>query len=115
MASSVERYGVYWVELDPTRGSEIAKTRPALVVSDEDMNRFLATVVVCPITSRLHPAWPSRVQTEVDGREAEIAVDQIRTIDKARLRGFVGTIQPEAAAEVRHVITELYGVLSVKA
>ncbi len=115
MVSSVERYGVYRVELDPTRGSEIAKTRPALVVSDEDMNRFLATVVVCPITSRLHPAWPSRVQTEVAGREAEIAVDQIRTIDKARLRGFVGNIPPEAAAEVRHVITELYGVLSVKA
>ncbi len=115
MASSVERYGVYWVELDPTRGSEIAKTRPALVVSDEDMNRFLGTVVVCPITSRLHPSWPSRIQTEIDGRDAEIAVDRIRTIDKARLRGFVGTIPPQTATQVRHVITEMYGVLSVKA
>ena len=115
MASRVERYAVYWVHLDPVRGSEIAKTRPALVVSDEAMNRLLSTVVVCPVTSRLHPRWPSRVHTAIGGREAEIAVDQIRTIDKTRLGARIDAIGEAAAAEVRHVITAMYGVLSVPA
>jgi mRNA interferase MazF len=115
MASSVERYSVYWVNLDPVRGSEIAKTRPALVVSDDAMNRILHTVVVCPVTSRLHPRWPSRVRTTIAGREAEIAIDQIRTIDRPRLGELIDSISDTAAAEVRHVITEMYGVLSVRA
>jgi mRNA interferase MazF len=115
MASSVERYAVYWVDLDPVRGSEIAKTRPALVISDDAMNRILSTVVVCPVTSRLHPRWPSRVRTTVGGRDAEIAVDQIRTIDKSRLGERIDAIGEATAAEVRHVITAMYGVLSVPA
>ena len=114
MASSVERYAVYWVDLDPVRGSEIAKTRPALVVSDDAMNRMLSTVVVCPITSRLHPRWPSRVRTSIAGREAEIAIDQIRTISKARLGERIDAISVAAAAEVRHIITQMYGLLSVR-
>lgn len=109
----VERYGVYWVKLDPVLGSEISKTRPATVVSDEAMNQNLGTVVVCPITSRIHPHWPSRVQIRIGGRRSEIAVDQIRAIAKARLGDRIGTLIPGAAATVRHVITEMYGVLSV--
>ena len=93
----------------------MAKVRPALVVSDEAMNRLLTTVVVCPVTSRLHPRWPSRVRTVVARREAEIAVDQIRTVDKGRLGQRIDAIGETAAAEVRHVITEMYGVLSVPA
>ena len=115
MASSVERYAVYWVDLDPVRGSEIAKTRPAVVVSDDAMNRTLSTVVVCPVTSRLHPRWPSRVRATVEGREAEIAVDQIRTIDKTRLGQRIDAIGEAASVQVRHVITQMYGVLSVRA
>jgi mRNA interferase MazF len=105
---------VYWVCLDPVRGSEIAKTRPALVISDDAMNRLLETVVVCPLTARLHPQWPSRVQVRVAKKDAEIAVDQIRTVDKARLTDFVGGISAAKAEEVRHVITQMYGVLSVE-
>jgi mRNA interferase MazF len=115
MAPNVERYAVYWVDLDPVRGSEIAKTRPALVVSDDAMNRILSTVVVCPITSRLHPRWPSRIGTRIANREAEIAIDQIRTIDKDHLRDRIDKIDESVATEVRHVITEMYGVLSVRA
>lgn len=112
MASIIERYAVYWVDLDPVRGSEIAKTRPALVVSDDTMNRILSTVVICPVTSRLHPRWPSRVRVTIAGREAEIAVDQIRTIDKTRLGDRIDAIGDAEAAKVRHVITEMYGVMS---
>jgi mRNA interferase MazF len=109
----IDRYGVYWVSLDPVEGSEIAKTRPAVVVSDDEMNEHLGTVVVCPISSRIHPLWPSRVQAKVGGKPAEIAVDQIWAIAKSRLGRRIGTLAPGPAAAVRHLITEMYGVLSV--
>lgn len=109
----IERYGVYWVRLDPVQGSEIAKTRPAAVVSDDEMNQLLATVVVCPLTTRLHPHWPCRVQARVNQQAGEIAVDQIRTVDKSRLDGKIDQLEPGVAEEIRHVITQMYGVLSV--
>ncbi len=111
----VDRYGVYWVDLDPVVGKEVAKTRPAVVVSDDEMNEHLGTVVVCPITSRIHPRWPSRLQTVIRGKPAEIAVDQIRTVAKARLGRRIGRLPPPIAAGVRHLITVMYGVLSVTA
>ena len=110
---SVDRYGVYWVNLDPVQGGEIAKTRPAVVISDDEMNAHLDTVVVCPITSRIHQRWPSRIQTTVSGRDAEVAVDQIRAIAKTRLGERIDTLDSAAAVTLRHVITVMYGVLSV--
>jgi mRNA interferase MazF len=113
MESMVERYGIYWVTLDPVKGSEIAKTRPAVIVSDDGMNRILGTVVVCPLTSRLHPHWPFRVQTKANRQTGEIAVDQIRTIDISRLVEKIDQLDPVVAEEVRHDITQMYGFLSV--
>lgn len=110
----IERYGIYWVTLDPAQGGEIAKTRPAVVISDNRMNRLLSTVVVCPITSQLHPRWPSRVQIPLDGAVSEIAIDQIRTIDKTRIKEKLGALDDTAAAAVRHLITLMYGVLSAE-
>jgi mRNA interferase MazF len=110
---TVKRYGIYWVNLDPVLGSEIAKSRPAAVISDNAMNEHLGIVVVCPITSRVHPRWPSRVQTRIRGKASEIAVDQIRAIAKVRLGARIGVLEEGVAASVRHVITEMYGVLSV--
>jgi mRNA interferase MazF len=109
----IERYGVYWVNLDPVVGEEIARTRPAVVVSDDAMNEHLGTVVVCPITSRIHTRWPSRIQATVGGRRAEIAVDQIRTVARERLGKRMGKLSEVTAAGVRHLITLMYGVLSV--
>ena len=82
LSTKVARYGLYWAQLDPTRGSEIAKTRPVVVVSPDEMNRLLETVVVCPLTSQLRPHWASRVPCKCDGVASEIAVDQIRTVSK---------------------------------
>lgn len=106
--SKVQRYGLYWAALDPTRGSEIAKTRPVLVVSPDAMNQRIDTVVICPLTSQLHPHWASRVECECEGRPAEVAVDQIRTISKSRLGKSLGKIDALTAAEVRSVIRLLY-------
>jgi mRNA interferase MazF len=106
---TIERYNVYLADLDPTRGGEIAKTRPVVVVSLDAMNRHLDTVVVCPLTTRLHPRWRSRIQCVCAGRKAEIAVDQIRTITKERLGRRLDRLEPSTAAQVRQIITEMYG------
>ena len=106
---AIERYGVYLAELDATRGREMSKTRPAVVVSHEAMNRHLDTVVVCPLTSKLHPAWRSRVQCTCARRPAEIAVDQIRTVSKGRLGKRIDRLSSELALEVRLLISEMYG------
>lgn len=107
-ALKILRYHLYWVNLDPTQGSEISKTRPVLVVSPDAMNKRIETVVICPLTSQLHPTWASRVQCECAGKASEIAVDQIRTVSKYRLQKHIGKIDTEAAAQVREVIALLY-------
>ncbi len=109
MKGEVARYGVYLADLNPVRGSEIAKTRPVVIVSQNVMNRNLDTVVVCPLTSRLHPRWRSRIQITCAGRRAEIAVDQIRAISKERLKKRVDHIETSAAALLRQLIVEMYG------
>ena len=85
MTADVERYGIYLADLNPTRGAEIAKTRPVVVISRDEMNRYLDTIVVCPLTTTLHPRWRSRIPVICARRKAEIAIDQIRTISKDRL------------------------------
>jgi mRNA interferase MazF len=109
MVSDVERYGIYLADLNPVRGKEIAKTRPVVVVSLDAMNRYLQTVVVCPLTTKLHPAWRSRVRCKCAGRNAEVAVDQIRTLSKLRLVRRVDRLTGAAARKVRQLITEMYG------
>ena len=73
MAEFPRRYSIYFADLNPTAGAELHKVRPVVVVSHNEMNQFLDTVVVCPLTTSLHPQWRSRVQVECAGREAEIA------------------------------------------
>lgn len=87
----VRRGEVYWVNLDPVVGSEIRKTRPALVVSPDDMNRALPRVIVAPLTSKGQP-MPCRPEVVFDGKPGRILLDQIRCVDKQRLAGKLGSI-----------------------
>jgi len=105
----MKRYEIRWTALDPAEGAEIAKTRPAVIVSLDILNRVLETVTICPLTSRMHPAWRSRVQIKCAGKPAEIAVDQIRTVSKQRLGAKIATLRDDEAAVLRRVITEMYG------
>jgi mRNA interferase MazF len=84
---------VYWVNLDPTVGTEIKKTRPALVVSPDDMNAALPRVIVAPITSK-GQALGCRPEIVLEGRSARILLDQLRCVDKKRLNGKLGEIEP---------------------
>jgi mRNA interferase MazF len=87
----------------------MAKTRPAVIVSLDVLNARLETVTVCPLTSQLHPAWRTRLGVRVGRRDAEIAVDQIRTISKARLGKRLAILSDDQAAALRRLITEMYG------
>jgi len=105
----VLRYDIYYADFNPTIGGEIKKIRPVVVVSKSEMNRYLDTVVVCPLTTRLHPKWRSRIQTKCAQKRVEIAVDQIRTISKARLKKKIDALSSEDAAKLRNLISEMYG------
>ena len=106
---SPKRYAIYFADLNPSVGSEISKVRPVVIISQDSMNQYLDTVVVCPLTSRLHPKWRSRLQITCAGKEVEIAVDQIRTISKKRLKQRVGQLPAMQASQLRRIITEMYG------
>ena len=105
----MKRYEIRWVTLDPARGAGMAKTRPAVIVSLDVLNEKLQTVTVCPLTSALYPNWRTRLPVRCDGKPAEIAVDQIRTVSKARMGDKIGTLKKDEAATLRRIITEMYG------
>jgi mRNA interferase MazF len=84
MGVVVKRFDVFLVNLDPTIGSEIKKTRPCVVVSPDEMNRHIATVIIAPMTTK-GKAYPTRVVCQFQGKDGQIILDQIRTIDKTRL------------------------------
>lgn len=88
----VKRGEVYWVNLDPTIGTEIKKTRPALVVSPDDLNAALLRVIIAPLTSKGQPLG-CRPEIEFSGKKARILLDQIRAVDKRRLAGKMGEIE----------------------
>ena len=109
MAEFPRRYSIYFADLNPTVGAEIQKVRPVVVVSQNEMNQFLGTVVICPLITSLHPDWRSRIQIQCAGKQAEIAVDQIRTVSRQRLRNRIDRLAPTVAARLRRLITEMYG------
>lgn len=80
-----------------------------MIVSRNEINRLLNTVVVCPLTSKLHPRWRGRIQVRCGGQDAEIVVDQIRAIDKRRLRDRIDRLSTGDALLLRRTITEMYG------
>lgn len=104
-----QRYAIYMADLDPAVGGEIRKVGPVVVISRNEMNRFLDTIVVCPLTSVLHPRWRGRLQVRCAGKDAEIAVDQIRTISKRRLRQRLDRLPAADCAELRRLVIEMYG------
>ena len=103
----VSRFDVFLVNLDPTIGSEIRKARPCVVVSPDEMNRYVRTVVVAPLTTSGRP-YPSRVATRFDGKEGQVVVDQLRTVDKARLAKRLGTLDAREAEAVLEVLREFF-------
>ena len=103
----VKRFEVYLVNLDPTVGHEIKKSRPCLVISPDEMNRFISTVIVAPMTTKGRN-YPTRIPCTFQGKEGQVVMDQIRTVDKIRLKKRLGKIDSETQAEVFSVLSELF-------
>ncbi|MFO7560629.1 MAG: type II toxin-antitoxin system PemK/MazF family toxin [Desulfobacterales bacterium] len=106
---NIKRYEIYFADLNPTIGSEIKKVRPVVIVSQDEMNQYLETVVVCPLTSKVHKKWRTRLQIKCANKKAEVAVDQIRTISKRRLKKKIDELSDGKAAQLRKLITDMYG------
>jgi mRNA interferase MazF len=103
--SAIPRRGdVYWVALDPTLGSEIQKTRPAVILSNDSCNRYGTRVVVVPVTGNVGPTYPGEAEIELRGKRSRALGDQIRSIDKARLRGKVGRLTTHELAAIEEAV-----------
>ena len=103
----VKRFDVYLVNLDPTVGHEIRKSRPCLVISPDEMNQHISTVIVAPMTTKGRN-YPTRVPCMFQGKEGQVVMDQIRTIDKLRLVKRLGKIDSQTQTDVFSVLSELF-------
>lgn len=102
----INQYTIYWIDLNPTKGSEVNKTRPCVVISPDDMNRFIKTVIVAPLTHTLK-AYPSRVLCEVKDEKGAIMLDQIRTVDKSRIKAVIDKLGSREITEIKFVINQM--------
>jgi len=107
MGMVVKRFEVYLVTLDPTAGSEIRKTRPCLIISPDEMNRYISTVIVAPMTTR-GQEYPTRIPCTFQAKKGQIVLDQIRTVDKARLVRRLGAVPPPIQRQVLDRLAELF-------
>lgn len=98
---------VYLIQLDPTRGSEIQKTRPCLVISPDELNRNMRTVIVAPMTTGGH-AYPWRVRCRFQGKSGSVAIDQLRAVDSERLLRRLGRLSAGVLSSVLSVLGEMF-------
>jgi mRNA interferase MazF len=107
MNQSIDQYSLYWVDLNPTKGAEINKIRPCVVISPSEMNNHLQTIIIAPITSRGREGYPTRVKLMLNDVIGWIVLDQIRAIDKTRLGEKVGNLNAEEIIEVKSIFKEM--------
>ena len=102
----MNQYSICLVNLDPTVGHEIRKTRPCIIISPDEMNKHIATVIIAPMTTKSH-VYPTRIPVTFKGKNGWIVLDQIRTIDKSRIIEKTGKLSSVKIAEVKNVIKEM--------
>lgn len=103
----MRRFDVYLVNLDPTIGHEIKKTRPCVIISPDEMNRHISTVIIAPMTS-VRRDYPTRVNCPFQGKDGQIVLDQIRTVDKTRLVKELGRISKDESSQTLTLLRELF-------
>ena len=107
MGMVVKRFDVFLVNLDPTVGNEIQKTRPCVVISPDEMNRYIATVIIAPITTK-GKQYPTRVVCQFQGKNGQIVLDQICTVDKNRLVKKLGRISQDEQKMLLGILAEMF-------
>ena len=103
----IKRFEVHLANLDPTVGNEIQKTRPCVIISPDEMNRHISTVIVAPMTTG-GQSWPSRVECTFGGRNGRIVLDQIRTLDKTRLVRRLGVLDASTRERVLTTLADIF-------
>lgn len=103
----VKQFDIYLISLDPTVGHEINKTRPCVIISPNEMNRHISTVIVAPMTTK-GKKYPTRVTCSFQGKRGQVVLDQIRTIDKERLVTKLGVISAQAQDNILKILQEMF-------
>src|SRR5215210_812026 len=103
----IKRFDVYLINLNPTVGSKIQKTRPCLVISPDEMNRFIRTIIIAPMTTK-STSYPTRVACKFQRKQGQVVLDQIRTVDKTRLVRRLGKVDKQTRSEVLSVLSEMF-------
>ena len=103
---AINQYDIYWVDLNPTVGSEIQKTRPGVVITPDEMNNNINTVIIAPLTTKSHN-YPTRLKTNIIGKDCWVVLDQIRAIDKCRLKDRIGELGENDISKLKNIINEM--------
>ena len=104
------RGDVFWVNLDPAQGTEIRKTRPAVVISNNSCNKYGSRVIVLPVTSNVESLYPGEAMIEIKGRPARVLGDQMRSLDKSRLRAKIGTLSAAELLAIEEAVLITLGI-----
>jgi mRNA interferase MazF len=102
----VNQYAIYFVNLEPTVGAEVKKIRPCVVISPDEMNRYLKTVIIAPVTSTLR-AYPTRIDLRLLNRDGQIMIDQLRAIDQSRLYSKIAMLDKASVEKVKSTVREM--------
>lgn len=102
----INQYEIFWVNLDPTIGHEIKKIRPCVIISPDEMNNNIDTVIIAPITSK-SKNYPTRLKISLEKKDGWIVLDQIRTIDKQRLKDKLGKLEESETLKIKNVLKEM--------
>lgn len=103
----IKQYNVFWTALDPTVGREIKKTRPCVIISPDEMNDNIGTVIIAPLTSTIR-SYPSRINYKLEGKSCTIALDQIRTIDKSRLKNKITHLGEITIRQIKQTMEDIF-------
>lgn len=103
----VKQYDIHWINLDPTKGCEMSKTRPCVIVSPDELNRFLRTVVIVPVTSTIR-SYPWRVRCIVVDKEGSMATDQIKVVDRSRIGSKLSSLSKEEVKSLKKTLIEMF-------
>jgi mRNA interferase MazF len=106
MVMKVKQYEVYWINLAPTVGSEIQKTRPGVIITPDKMNNNIDTIIIAPLTTKSRD-YPTRFKTNIEEKECWVVLDQIRAIDKSRLSGKISELNENDIAILKNIINEM--------
>ena len=103
----VKRFEIYWVDLDSTIGSEMKKTRPAVIISPNEMNQTLSTLIIAPLTSTIRN-YPFRIHVTVTGKAGQVALDQLRAIDSSRIKSKIGLLSENEQMNTTDILVEMF-------